>query len=236
MTESTPSRRRWFQFGLRTLLILVAVVAVLLGWITNERRQSRHEQEIAEQLRHGDGWLMVTLGVPYDPMKLPIRHRFSTTSHVQEHPKVWWRALAARIFGKRILAIEVSRSIGVDDLSPLVGLTNLELVYLGATSIKDLSPLAFSPNLRVLHIGGTQVSDVGPLATLKQLEELDLTDTSVRDLAPLFGLTTLQRLYLRGAPIPKEQIDALQKALPNCSIDPRYGNLEPFRPRAPLLQ
>lgn len=49
MTEtSSPPRRRWFRFRLRTLLIVLAVTAVPLAWVANERRQSWYEAQIAE--------------------------------------------------------------------------------------------------------------------------------------------------------------------------------------------
>ncbi|HEY1601352.1 MAG TPA: hypothetical protein VGG64_17250 [Pirellulales bacterium] len=49
MTQSPTTRRRWFQFGLSTLFVLVTVLAVWLGWelhIVRERQAIR--QRIAE--------------------------------------------------------------------------------------------------------------------------------------------------------------------------------------------
>jgi hypothetical protein len=39
MTE-VISTRRWFRFSLRTLLVLVTLVCVYLGWAGNWKRQS----------------------------------------------------------------------------------------------------------------------------------------------------------------------------------------------------
>src|ERR1700680_2104213 len=33
-----PTRRRWFQFSLGTMFLLVTISAVLLGWLVSERR------------------------------------------------------------------------------------------------------------------------------------------------------------------------------------------------------
>ena len=44
MSESPPSRRRWYQFRLGTLFLLVTVLAVWLGWqvrIVRERQAMR---------------------------------------------------------------------------------------------------------------------------------------------------------------------------------------------------
>lgn len=44
--DPTP-RRRWFQFRLRTLLVLTTVVAVALGWFLRERRWIAEQQRVA---------------------------------------------------------------------------------------------------------------------------------------------------------------------------------------------
>ena len=61
--------------------------------------------------------------------------------------------------------------------------------------------------------------DVTPLVGLKDLQILYLQDTQVGDLTPLAGLMSLKFLSLSNTPITKEQIDALQKSLPNCDIE-----------------
>jgi hypothetical protein len=44
MTTTPPRRRRWYQFGLRTMFVVVTVFAVWLGWelkFVRERDKSR---------------------------------------------------------------------------------------------------------------------------------------------------------------------------------------------------
>ena len=43
-TDNTRPRRRWYQFSLRTLLIVVAVSTVPLGWFAWEIQQRRRER------------------------------------------------------------------------------------------------------------------------------------------------------------------------------------------------
>ena len=83
MSIANPPRRRWFRFRLRTLLIVVAVVAIPLAWIAKERRQSQHEQQIAAQLRE-QGFTFLACGGPYD----------SALLYDQRKPQGWWRDLA----------------------------------------------------------------------------------------------------------------------------------------------
>jgi hypothetical protein len=52
-------------------------------------------------------------------------------------------------------------------------------------------------NLEQLILSGTRVSELWPLTEMKKLEKLDLYDTQVT----------------------KEQVQMLQQALPNCTIE-----------------
>ncbi|MFO0546808.1 MAG: hypothetical protein U0271_00405 [Polyangiaceae bacterium] len=101
----------------------------------------------------------------------------------------------------------------VTDLSPLAGLSELEILDVGqiqhdATdwkeltpiSAKDLSPLAGLRKLRVLSLYGVQVSDLKPLAGLKSLEKLILDFAQVSDLAPIRSMTGLKSLSLQAVP------------------------------------
>ena len=57
-------RRRWFQFGLRTMFVVVALVAVFLGW---ELRLIRQRQAIVQMVRERGGLATTT------PSPLPWR-------------------------------------------------------------------------------------------------------------------------------------------------------------------
>ena len=39
MTEKRPTRHRWSRFSLRTMLVLVTLLCVYLGWLMNWKRQ-----------------------------------------------------------------------------------------------------------------------------------------------------------------------------------------------------
>ena len=46
MSQVPPTRRRWFQFGIGTMLSLVASVAICLGWVVQEMRTVRERQRL----------------------------------------------------------------------------------------------------------------------------------------------------------------------------------------------
>lgn len=293
MAEPVPIHRRWFRFRLKTLLILVAVVAAPLSWIAKERRQSALETQLSDELhKPGDGRLK--LGGPYDDW------------NARGYSQGWSRDLARNILGPRVFEISVSNSdfadlrpltrlnhlkflglyetavqdlaplakltdleylilecawgvkditplarltrlrglrmefvqdtdlsplakltnlssLDVDDtvvrdLSPLRGLTNLEVLSLDYTEVQDLAPLTGLKALKVLRVAHTQVENVLPLAGLTNLEVLDLKGTKVSDLTPLVGLTKLKQLWVYDCAVSKEQVEAIHKALPKCTI------------------
>lgn len=102
----------------------------------------------------------------------------------------------------------VAEAMGVSDLSPLSGLTELETLRIPSVSeISDLSPLSGLTALKTLAVNGISYSGVGkitslePLANLKNLEVISLnvdSETGV-DLTPLAGLTHLRELTFGGA-------------------------------------
>lgn len=73
-------------------------------------------------------------------------------------------------------------------------------------------------SLTVLDIVGCNISDITPLAAMTNLEMSNLANNQINDITPLSSLTNLQFLSLGDNPLTQTQIDALQKALPKCTI------------------
>jgi hypothetical protein len=86
----------------------------------------------------------------------------------------------------------------ISDLSPLAGLTNLTTLGFPSNEIIDISPLASLANLTYVYLDDNQISDVSPLATLTSLIELYLPDNQISDISPLAHLTNLTTLGLDG--------------------------------------
>jgi hypothetical protein len=86
----------------------------------------------------------------------------------------------------------------IADLSPLVGLTSLQVLSLDNTRITDFTPLAGLTSLQKLSLDNTGITDFTPLAGLTSLQELWLNNTRITDITPLAGLTSLQELWLEG--------------------------------------
>lgn len=87
----------------------------------------------------------------------------------------------------------------INDLTPLAGLTELQMLWFGNNDITDLTPLAELTNLRELRLCFNRISDLTPLANLQNLTTLHIRGNRyITDLTPLAGLTNLQYLQLCG--------------------------------------
>jgi Leucine-rich repeat (LRR) protein len=110
-------------------------------------------------------------------------------------------------------------SNNISDISALKGLTNLKELSLQNNDISDISALSELANLKYLYLTGNNISDTGVLEKLTNLKVLNLKNNDISDIRALKGLTKLERLLLSGNPLTQSQVDELQRALPNCSID-----------------
>ena len=86
------------------------------------------------------------------------------------------------------------------------------------TKITDLSPLAGLTKLEVFRLDDNEISDISPLKGLTKLRYLYLSHNRITDISPLVGLTNLEKMYLGGNEITESQKAMLKKALPNCNI------------------
>ena len=129
-------RRRW-QFSIRTLLVVMTIVACISGLIGHEFRKARREHEAYEELcalgAGGDDW-------------------------------IGWREWVFGSNYRPIVAIGIPPTVDLDRALPLLSqLDNLECLYLSGTSIDD-SQLVLLYNLhsvRFLDLSSTTITDVG---------------------------------------------------------------------------
>ena len=189
--QNMPVKHRWFQFGLLTLLVFVALCAIAFGWlavaIVEGRRERKAEVALAEM-----GYIVACSGEPKadwlgDLFEADIfRHvRYVAAVRIYRGPN--FRASAAT---KQVL----------EYIRDLHQLEELE-IELDETQITDdeLENLRELDRLKELEIYGSQITDAG----LKHLR----------------GLSHLRRLGVAGTKVTDAGVKTLQQALPNCKID-----------------
>lgn len=85
----------------------------------------------------------------------------------------------------------------IEDVTPLGNLTNLKYLYLDHNQIKDISPLAnIGTNLFRLYLQYNQITDISALASLSNLGELYIHNNQIRTLSPLTNLEKLGDLRI----------------------------------------
>ena len=116
--------------------------------------------------------------------------------------------------------LKISDKTHIYDLESLKELKNLKTLSFSSTQISDINPIKGLINLEDINLRSTQIFSLEPLKGLTNLKTLTLTDTQVSDLEPLKKLTNLQYINLRNCVnITNEQVEDLQKALPNLKIE-----------------
>jgi Leucine-rich repeat (LRR) protein len=128
-------------------------------------------------------------------------------------PETWTKVdpLLSGLTGLQSLKFGYS---SIANLEPLKNLIALRTVDLSHTQVAHLGPLTGLTTLQSLDLASTDVADLAPLKSLTVLKELDLRDTQVADLGPLYGLTALQSLNLSDTQVtdigPLKGLTALQ--------------------------
>ena len=109
----------------------------------------------------------------------------------------------------------------IEDISFVSYMPDLEVAIVAINYWRDATPLASCPKLEYLEIYNTQCTDLTPLAGLTNLKHLNLGwNYNLTDITPLYGLTGLERLWIGSVhSIPQEQLDEIQRRLPNTRIN-----------------
>ncbi len=198
---------RWrFQFSVRCLLVLAAVVAMPCSWLAVEMKRANGQMKEAEGV--GSGYLRYDWEVDADG-------NYREFAEPPQGPPAWVWNLFGRDFFADVVCVNGFEmpggegkltdahllhagkldqlrtvsiwSTGITDLGlkQLTGLGKLETLNLVCSNVTDIGLIHLEKlvRLRTLGLAGTQVTDVGlqHIEGLVQLENLDLSQTAVTD-------------------------------------------------------
>ena len=233
--SSSPRRkRRWCQFSLRTLFLLMTVFALWLGrWV----HESRREKTALDALAGRD------FSYQYD-------YRFGLgRQSVLDAPRgpEWVRDLDCEHHIRRVTAVRAITTLSDDDLAHIGRFRQLRALSntLSEEQIPQRLELTLD-NRGTCNPADARISDVG-LENLSGLSETEflilfytrITDDGLRHLSNMKGLrllkigspyitdegvphlmrlTSLRWLYLDGTAISDAGAAELRRALPGCEI------------------
>ncbi len=223
---------RRFQYSLRSLLVLVVVVAVPCNWITVEMKNAREHSKAVKAIGYGyflrpqrqsfvPAWLRRTLGDDLFDTFDGISVREGAIEDAE------WKYFSA-LPELRVLHLSGCFPHNSDAaMEHIKGLHQLEDLDLNCqekitdTGLKNLKGLT---SLQKLNITRTAITDSGLayLHELRQLKSLKLIGTQITDagLENLAGLDRLEELCLHGTHVTEPGVQKLQRALPSCNIKP----------------
>lgn len=130
---------------------------------------------------------------------------------------------AIQIGGKSVLPTAESLVISSvrltqEELAHIGALTSLKSLSLTSCGISDASFVESLTALESLILSGNEIESVEPLRRLGSLRTLYLDGNPIGSLTPLGEIKSLTTLDIRGREITTEELEALKKALPGCSV------------------
>jgi Leucine-rich repeat (LRR) protein len=188
-TRNPTMKLRWYQYSLRTLLIIVTIIAIFMSWFSVKLKQAREQKAVVEEITK------LEMGVQYDwQLDRPV-----------EPPK------PGQLFGgpKRPWPDWLRNILGNDFFD------NVVVVFFrqNAVAEKNLIYLKKFPRLRYIDFLPEKITDVG-LANLSgtSIQSLNLTGSKITDagLTHLEHLPQLQWLYIDNTAITDEGFEHLK--------------------------
>ena len=206
MTAAPSAVCRWSSFAIRSLPLVIAVVALPCSWRPSERPRRALEQQaavaaiekIGGRVDYENDEKLVGGGTPNDkPFVYVTKVELSGIGNAElESLQKHLERLP------RLKSLLISGSVTDAGLEYIEGLHHLQTLNLNNSNVTDvgLRIIAELNHLESLHLRCTKVTDVGLefLKPLTRLKSLSLGGTQVTDagLKHLAGLTQLQSLDL----------------------------------------
>jgi len=158
---TTPKRkRRWLQFSLRTLMVLMLIVSVPLGWLAYKLRQGREHRAAVEAIQRLGG-------------------------RIGSRPDRLGRPPGEEVYPGRVWVCFSRTPVRDAELAYLRGPRGLYQLNQDATKVTDagLVHLKRLTQLEELFLDSSRITDAGleHLRGLTQLRTVDLRNTQVTD-------------------------------------------------------
>lgn len=224
----SPSRRRWFQFSLKTLLAATLVLGALLGWVSVRLEKVRRQQATIAAIERLGGKVNFAMSNPPESwlgrlLRDDDDERYACNVHLpaKREQTVECLKLCAELQGLRLLSIGRTQ-LEAGDLAGLKRLTELRTLAAASATHGDeiLAIAAELPKLAVLQLSNTPTTaaGLGKLGKSKTLAKnlvmlVIIGSPGVGDdgLAGLGSLKNLESLSLEGASVTDAGLARLEQ-------------------------
>jgi len=198
MSTDKPNRR-WYQFSMRTLLVVMLVFCVTVGWVGSRIYHAQRNSERVDAAVWASELANEKAVAQINMIGGSVDYFFkdgNTQSWLQK---------------------------GFDDPGDDVSICQHVRFGGGSTSDADLAVLKRLSDVQSIEVSDTNITDAGleHLKGLTNLVYLNIENTHITDngLEQLKGLTNLEYLLLGDKTnVTDEGVKKLQQALPNCKI------------------
>ena len=204
------SRRRRFQFSLRTLLLVMLLASLGASWFAVKMRMAKRQREAVRAMRKLGGCVIydyecVDPAVPLGPE--------------------WLHSVLGEDYFGTVLYVYLKNTQATDAaMAHLEGMSQLRSLGLDRTQVTDagLAHLETVNQLQKLYLVDTHITDAGLnyLVGMTELMTLQLDSTRITDagLAHLKGMKQLRLLTCRGTRVTAHGVNDLRQALPRCCV------------------
>ncbi len=224
-------RKPWYQFSLRSLLILVTLCALLCSYAGTQLARYRRQQRALTMIREA-GWVVYNYDVDENGQVLnvtPPDTLLRRTVRQRDH-------FFGRLFGVYFAADNMGPTDASDRIlagvSLFPDLRELWVTHAIAVTDDGLVHIRKPKHLEVLDLQLTPITDRGlaHISHLSELRDLNLARTPVTDagLVSLEKMTSLEWVDLRETDVTEAGVKRLQAALPRCGIETELDDPDPF--------
>ena len=111
----------------------------------------------------------------------------------------------------RLEYLDVSYNREIDSISVVAGMPNLRVLDFTETNVSSLSPILALTELEVLWLRNTKVTNISALSGHTSITELELSGNDIEDYSPLLSLTGLGTLILSDAGLEDSDLEILKQ-------------------------
>jgi Leucine-rich repeat (LRR) protein len=206
-SQTAPKRTklRWYQYSLRTLLIIVTLFACLCSWFTVKLHQAKIQREAVEKIEKARGIVFYDYQVDEDgyvvrsgTLPIDVWDETDCNKNLKPPGPVWLVNLLGKDFFSAPVNVVAHTDAALEHIDVLRNIRCLELS--DDVTDSELIKIEGLTKLRRLSLNNAKITDLGfeHLRHLFQLEELSINGGGITDagLENLKGLTQLLDLEI----------------------------------------